>query len=84
MPTSLAFHDMGLSTFISRSNTDANAVPISSDQISNLRRMRHLNRITSSNRSHDRNLKMDSSSTATVKSLGIREIISLAFFELRR
>jgi len=84
MPTSLAFHDMGLSTLISRSNIDANGVPISSDQISNLRRMRHLNRISSSNRSHDRNLKMDSSSTATVKSLGIREIISLAFFELRR
>src|SRR5215469_16114130 len=31
MPTSLAFHDMGLSTFISNSNTDANGVPISSD-----------------------------------------------------
>jgi transcription initiation factor TFIIB len=34
MPTSLAFHDMGLSTFISNSNTDANGVPINSDQIS--------------------------------------------------
>jgi transcription initiation factor TFIIB len=57
MPTSLAFHDMGLSTFISNSNTDANGVPISSDQISKVKRMRHLNRISSSNRSHDRNLK---------------------------
>jgi transcription initiation factor TFIIB len=55
MPTSLAFHDMGLSTFIS--NMDANGVPISSDQISKVKRMRHLNRISSSNRSHDRNLK---------------------------
>ena len=57
MPTSLAFHDMGLSTFISNSNIDANGVPISSDQISKVKRMRHLNRISSSNRSHDRNLK---------------------------
>jgi hypothetical protein len=32
----------GSVTFISRSNMDANGVPISSDQISNLR-MRHLN-----------------------------------------
>ena len=32
MPTSLAFHDMGLSTSISKSNTDAKGVPISSDQ----------------------------------------------------
>ena len=57
MPTSLAFHDMGLSTFISNSNMNANGVPISSDQISKVKRMRHLNRISSSNRSHDRNLK---------------------------
>jgi transcription initiation factor TFIIB len=57
MPTSLAFHDMGLSTFISNSNMDANGVPISSDQIIKVKRMRHLNRISSSNRSHDRNLK---------------------------
>ena len=57
MPTSLAFHDMGLSTFISNSNMDANGVPISSDQISKVKRMRHLNRISSSNRSHHRNLK---------------------------
>ena len=45
MPTSLAFHDMGLSTFISNSNMDANRVPISSDQISKVKRMRHLNRL---------------------------------------
>src|SRR5215469_6080917 len=57
MPTSLAFHDMGLSTSISKSNTDAKGVPISSDQISKVKRMRHLNRISSSNGSHDRNLK---------------------------
>jgi transcription initiation factor TFIIB len=57
MPTSLAFHDMGLSTFISNSNMDAKGVPISSDQISKVKRMRYLNRISSSSRSHDRNLK---------------------------
>ena len=57
MPNSLAFHDMGLSTFISNSNMDANGVPISSDKIYKVKRMRHLNRISSSNRSHDRNLK---------------------------
>jgi transcription initiation factor TFIIB len=57
MPTSLAFHDMGLSTFISYSNMDANGVPISSDQISKVKRMRHWNQISSNNRSHDRNLK---------------------------
>jgi len=45
MPTSIAFHDMGLSTFISNSNMDANGVPISSDQISKVKRMRHLNRL---------------------------------------
>ena len=42
---------------ISNSNMDANGVAISSDQISKIKRMRHLNRISSSNRSHDRNLK---------------------------
>jgi transcription initiation factor TFIIB len=57
MPTSLAFHDMGLSTFISNSNVDANGVPISSDQVNKVKRMRHLNQISSNNRSQDRNLK---------------------------
>lgn len=57
MPTSLAFHDMGLSTFISNLNVDANGVPISSDQVSNIKRMRYLNRVSGSNRCHDRNLK---------------------------
>ena len=52
-----ALRSSGPSTFISNSNMDANGVPISSDQISKVKRMRHLNRISSSNRSHDRNLK---------------------------
>lgn len=42
MPTSLAFHDMGLSTFISYSNVDANGATISSEQLSKVQRMRRL------------------------------------------
>jgi transcription initiation factor TFIIB len=57
MPTSLAFHDMGLSTLISYSNADANGVAISPDQISKVNRMRHWNQISSNNRSYHRNLK---------------------------
>ena len=57
MPTSLAFHDMGLSTFISYSNVDANGGAITPDQISKVQRMRHWNRISDNNRSYHRNLK---------------------------
>ena len=57
MPTSLALHDMGLSTFISYSNVDANGIAISSDQISKVQRMRRWNKISSNNRSYERNLK---------------------------
>jgi transcription initiation factor TFIIB len=57
MPSSLAFHDMGLSTFISDSNVDANGVPISPSQVSNIKRMRHWNQISSNKRSYSRNLK---------------------------
>jgi transcription initiation factor TFIIB len=57
MPTSLAIHDMGLSTFISNSNVDANGTPISPDQISKVQRMRRWNKISSNNRSYQRNLK---------------------------
>lgn len=57
MPTSLAFHDMGLSTLISYSNADANGVAISPDQISKVNRMRHWNQISSNKRSYHRNLK---------------------------
>ena len=51
MPTCLAFHDMGLSTFISYSNVDANGGAISPDQISKVQRMRHWNKISNNNRS---------------------------------
>jgi len=57
LPTSLAFHDMGLSTFISYSNVDANGVAISSEQAAKIQRMRRWNKISSNNRSHHRNLK---------------------------
>ena len=57
MPTSLAFHDMGLSTFISYSNVDANGAMISAEQMSKVQRMRRWNKISSNNRSYHRNLK---------------------------
>jgi transcription initiation factor TFIIB len=57
MPTSLAFHDMGLSTFISYSNVDANGAAISPEQMSKVQRMRRWNKISSNNRSYHRNLK---------------------------
>jgi transcription initiation factor TFIIB len=57
MPTSLALHDMGLSTFISYSNIDANGGAISPDQISKVQRLRRWNRISGNNRSYHRNLK---------------------------
>lgn len=57
MPSSLAFHDMGLSTLISYSNEDAKGVAISPDQISKVNRMRHWNQISSNKRSYHRNLK---------------------------
>ena len=57
MPSSLAFHDMGLSTFISYSNVDANGVVISPEQMGKVQRMRRWNKISSNNRSYHRNLK---------------------------
>ncbi|HXV46824.1 MAG TPA: TFIIB-type zinc ribbon-containing protein [Nitrososphaera sp.] len=57
LPSSLAFHDMGLSTFISYSNVDANGVAISAEQRSKVQRMRRWNKISSNNRSYHRNLK---------------------------
>ena len=57
MPSSLAFHDMGLSTFISYSNVDANGVVISPEQMGKIQRMRRWNKISSNNRSYHRNLK---------------------------
>lgn len=57
MPTSLALHDMGLSTFISYSNVDANGGAISPDQICKVQRLRRWNKIFTNNRSYHRNLK---------------------------
>ena len=67
MPTSLAFHDMGLSTFISYSNVDANGVVISPEQMSKVQRMRRWNKISSNNRSYHRNLKNAFAILSTVK-----------------
>jgi transcription initiation factor TFIIB len=67
MPTSLAFHDMGLSTFISYSNVDANGGAISPDQISKVQRMRHWNKISNNNRSYHRNLKSAFAILSSVK-----------------
>jgi transcription initiation factor TFIIB len=67
MPTSLAFHDMGLSTFISYSNVDANGGAISPDQISRVHRMRHWNKISNNNRSYHRNLKSAFALLSSVK-----------------
>jgi transcription initiation factor TFIIB len=57
MPTSLALHDMGLSTMISYSNMDANGVAISEDQKGKIQRLRRWNKISNNNRSYHRNLK---------------------------
>src|SRR5215208_590443 len=67
MPTSLAFHDMGLSTFISYSNIDANGAAISPEQMSKVQRMRRWNKISSNNRSYHRNLKNAFAIMGTVK-----------------
>ncbi|MRN39422.1 MAG: hypothetical protein FIO02_00035 [Nitrosopumilales archaeon] len=67
MPTSLAFHDMGLSTFISYSNVDANGGVISPEQMAKIQRMRHWNKISSNNRSYHRNLKNAFAILSTVK-----------------
>jgi len=44
MPSLLAFHDMGLSTFISCSNVDANGVILSSEQRNEVQRMSRWNK----------------------------------------
>jgi transcription initiation factor TFIIB len=67
MPTSLAFHDMGLSTFISYSNVDANGATISPEQLSKVHRMRRWNKISSNNRSYHRNLKNAFAILGTIK-----------------
>ncbi|HEX2014547.1 MAG TPA: TFIIB-type zinc ribbon-containing protein [Nitrososphaera sp.] len=67
MHSSLAFHDMGLSTFISYSNVDANGVAMSAEQRSKVQRMRRWNKISSNNRSYHRNLKNAFAILSTIK-----------------
>lgn len=49
LPTSLAIHDMGLSTFISALNVDANGTALTQDQINKVKTMRRWNRISTFN-----------------------------------
>ena len=67
MPTSLAFHDMGLSTMISYSNVDANGGAISQDQRGKIQRLRRWNKISNNNRSYHRNLKNAFSILSSIK-----------------
>jgi transcription initiation factor TFIIB len=58
LPSSLALHDMGLSTVISYSNADVYGAAINPEQISKIQRLRKWNSISSvNNRSRSRNLK---------------------------
>jgi transcription initiation factor TFIIB len=58
MPTSLAIHDRGLSTYISDSHVDAAGVIISPEQMSKIRRLQKWNKISNFNsRAYTRNLK---------------------------
>ncbi len=57
MPTSLAIHDMGLSTLISTLNVDANGTALTQEQINKVKAMRRWNRIsTFNNKRSARNL----------------------------
>ena len=58
MPTSLAIHDRGLSTYISDSHMDAAGAIISPEQMSKIRRLQKWNKISNFNsRAYTRNLK---------------------------
>ena len=58
MPTSLAIHDRGLSTYISDSHVDAAGVIISPEQMSKIRRLQKWNKISNFNsKAYTRNLK---------------------------
>lgn len=57
IPSSLAFHDKGLSSFISNSNTDAYGAAIKQEQKFKIQRMRRWNNIYNNNRGYYRNLK---------------------------
>jgi len=67
MTSSLASHDMGLSTFISYSNVDVSGVVISPEQMGKIQRMRRWNKIPSNNRSYHRSLKNAFAILSTVK-----------------
>ena len=57
MPSSLTHFDKGLSTIIPYSTIDGNGSALNSEQRGNMQRMIRWNKISTSNRSHHRNLK---------------------------
>lgn len=57
LPSSLAHFDKGLSTIIPYSTIDGNGSALNSEQRANMQRMIRWNKISTSNRSHHRNLK---------------------------
>jgi transcription initiation factor TFIIB len=57
MPTSLASHDMGLSTIIARSNKDASEYKIESSMLSTIHRLRTWDYRTQVHTSTDRTLE---------------------------
>ena len=57
LPSSLAHFDKGLSTIIPYSTIDGNGSALNSEQRGNMQRMIRWNKISTSNRSHHRNLK---------------------------
>jgi transcription initiation factor TFIIB len=60
MPFSLAFPDKGLSTVITNSNTDAYGTSLSQHQISNVNKIRYLDKISNSRKTKIRTLRMPS------------------------
>ncbi|MGH9982657.1 MAG: hypothetical protein ACRD8W_01725 [Nitrososphaeraceae archaeon] len=58
-PVSLVFPDKGRATFLLSTNTDANGVPLSHDQVNTINKIRYHDR--RNNRAHTRTLKIGSS-----------------------
>ena len=67
VPTSLAFHDMGLSTTIGREITDASGNPIDSETRTRMGRLRKWNSRSQSHSSTERNLQQAFTMLARIK-----------------
>lgn len=57
MPTSLVFPDKGLRTIITDANKDASGTSLNQDQVSNVNKIRHYDKISVSKRTEIRNLR---------------------------